>query len=108
MSPNPLTTIIDRLLDASKDAVINNKVQNRGIQLKPRIIRLLEERQWKEGSIDELKYIEYEDEGDTCLYFSDCKALPEATIYRCSLPFEDTATFQKPSNHQKVRSYHTW
>ena len=79
MSPNPLTTIIDRLLDASKDAVINNKVQNRGIQLKPRIIRLLEERQWKEGSIDELKYIGYGDEGDTCLYFSDCKALPEAT-----------------------------
>lgn len=34
MSPNPLSTIIDRFLDASKDAIIHNKVQNREIQLK--------------------------------------------------------------------------
>ena len=80
MSPNPLSTIIDRLLDASKDAVIHNKIQNRGIQLKPRIIRLLEERQWEEGSIDVLKYIGYGNEGDTCLYFSDCQTLPAATL----------------------------
>ena len=79
MSPNPLSTIIDRLLGASKDSIIHNKVQNRGIQLKPHIIRLLEERQWEEGSIDALKYIGYGNEGDICLYFSDCQALPAAT-----------------------------
>lgn len=79
MSLDPLSTFIDRWLNASKDAVIHKKVQNRGTQMKPRIIQLLEEQRWKEVNPDALKYIGYEDDGDVCFYFPDCKTFPEAT-----------------------------
>ena len=79
MSLDPLSTFIDRWLNASKDAVIHKKIQNRGTQMKPRSIQLLEEQRWKEVNPDALKYIGYEDDGDVCFYFPDCKTFPEAT-----------------------------
>ena len=72
--------------------------------MKPCIIRLLEERQWEEGSIDALKYIGYGNEGGTFLYFLDCQTLPAATSdfhYLLKIPQD----FQKSSNYQKARSY---
>ena len=59
--------------------MIHKKVQNRGTQMKPRIIQLLEEQRWKEVNPDTRKYIGYEDDGDVCFYFPDCKTFPEAT-----------------------------
>ena len=79
MSLDPLSTFVDRWLNASKDTAIHKKVYNKGTQMKPRIIQLLEEQRWKEVNPDALKYIGYEDDGDVCFYFPDCKTFPEAT-----------------------------
>jgi len=64
---------------ASKDAVVHKRVQNRGAQMKPRIMQLLCEQQWKELNPSALKYVGYEDEGDICFYLPDCRSFPEAT-----------------------------
>ena len=84
MSLNPLSTTIDRWLSSSKDAVVHKKIHNRGAQIKPCIIQLLEDRQWTEGTPNQLKYIGYKSDGricdeDVCFFFHDCKAFPEAT-----------------------------
>jgi len=79
MSLDPLSTIVDKWLNASNDPVIRKKVQNRGTQLKPRIIQLLEDQQWREESPDVLNSVGYESNDDVCFYFPNCKAFPEAT-----------------------------
>ena len=46
---------------------VKRKAQNRGLQIKPRIIRLFEEGTWEEGDPEKLKYFGHE--SDNCSEF---------------------------------------
>ena len=82
MSIDPLCCDSDSLLKDCKDVLpVKRNVQNRGVQIKLRIIKLLEERVWEEGDPNRLKYLGHgsNDCNEVCMYFSNCKALPAAT-----------------------------
>ena len=84
MSVNPHSSIIDQLL-ASQDTSVQPKrnKQNRAVQIKPRIVKLLEEKKWQQGNADLLKLIGFFDNDITndevCLYFPDVRMLSSAT-----------------------------
>ena len=85
MSVNPHSSIIDQLL-ASKDTSLQPKrnKQNRAVQVKPRIVKLLEEKKWQQGNTDLLKFIGFFDnnitDDEVCLYFPDVRTLSSATL----------------------------
>ena len=81
MSVNPHSYIIDRVLDDTREFTERRSIQNRGVQIKPRILKILEEELWQEGDPDKLKYFGHDihDSNETCMYFSDCRILPIAT-----------------------------
>ena len=82
MSIDPLSCVVDSLLKNCKDVIpVKRKAQNRDVQIKPHIIRLLEEGTWEEGDPERLKYLGHESNNcnEICMYFSDCKVLSMAT-----------------------------
>lgn len=72
MSVDPHTCIIDRILVSKR----RNKSHDK--QLKPHIVAALEECH-VEGTIEDIKFIGFGCENDTCIYFKDCFSLPNAT-----------------------------
>ena len=84
MSVNPHSSIIDQLL-ASKDTSLQPKrnKQNRAVQVKLRIVKLLEEKKWQQCNTDLLKFIGFFDnnitDDEVCLYFPDVRTLSSAT-----------------------------
>jgi len=87
MSVNPHSCIVDRLLIASsEDSCMQSKKskQSRAVQVKPKIIKLIEEKRWQEGNATLLKFIGFDDNfelstEDVCLYFPDVRTLSSAT-----------------------------
>ena len=77
MSLDPHACFVDRILGVTQ-RVSKRCNQNRGKQLKPRIVAALEECQ-EEGTVDDLKLIGFERENDTCIFFKGCFSLPCAT-----------------------------
>ena len=79
MSLDPLSNVVDIML-----GVVEKKYskchQNRGKQLKPRLIAALEGC-LIEGNVEKIKFLGLGTEAhdDMCFYFHDCSALPEAT-----------------------------
>lgn len=77
MSVDPHASIIDRILGVTQ-RVFKRCDQNRGKQLKPRIVAALEKCH-VEGTIEDIKFIGFGCENDTCIFFKDCFLLPNAT-----------------------------
>ena len=77
MLVDPHNCIIDRILGVTQRASKRCN-QNRGKQLKPRIVALLEECH-VEGTIEDIKFIGFGCENDACIFFKDCFSLPNAT-----------------------------
>jgi len=79
MSLDPHACVVDRILGVTSTQSISKRCnQNRGKQLKPRIVAALEECKG-EGTLDDLKLIGFDCENDTCIFFRDCFSLPNAT-----------------------------
>ena len=79
MSVDPQSNVVDVMLGVVERKLYSKCHQNRGKQLKPRLIAALEG-QLIEGSIERLKFLGLgEENDDICLYFHDCFSLPEAT-----------------------------
>ena len=83
MSLDPCSTAIDTILINSKDVALPSKksIQNRGSQIKPRLVKIIESKMWQEGGNELLKYLGFgnEENDSICLYFADCMKLPYAT-----------------------------
>jgi len=80
MSVDPQSNVVDVMLQVVERKSYAKCHQNRGKQLKPRLIAALEGC-WIEGSLERLKFIGLggEELDDMCLYFRDCFSLSEAT-----------------------------
>ena len=82
MSPDPRSTIIDVTLGLVQKSPYVKSIQNRGVQLKPRIVAAIGDAcNWIDGAVEQLKYIGFGDNAgaDVCMYFSDCFSLSVAT-----------------------------
>ena len=80
MSVDPQSNIVDVMLGVVESKKYSKCHQNRGKQLKPRLIAALEGSSI-EGTIDKIKFLELGPEvnDDMCFFFHDCFSLPEAT-----------------------------
>ena len=80
MSVDPQSNVVDILLGEVQGKKYSKCHQNRGKQLKPRLIAALEGCAI-EGTVDAIKFLGLGPEvnSDTCFYFHDCFSLPEAT-----------------------------
>ena len=79
MSPDPRSTIVNVLVQKSHYI---KSTQNRGVQLKPRIVAAISDTcNWIDGTVEKLKYLGFGDDGgtDVCMHFSDCFSLSAAT-----------------------------
>ena len=80
MSVDPHACIVEKLLGVQVMHRNSKRChQNRGKQLKPRIVDTIEGGHYTEGSIEALKYIGFGCETDTCIHFDNCFSLPNAT-----------------------------
>jgi len=83
MSLDLCSSTIDTVLINSKDVILPSKkcTQNRGSEIKPRLVKLIENKMCKEGEIELLKYLGFGNKDDAiCLYFPDSMKLPYATL----------------------------
>ena len=80
MSIDPQSNVVDVMLGMVEGKKYSKCHQNRGKQLQPRLIAALEGDSI-EGTVNRIKYLGLGSEvnRDTCYYFPDCFALPEAT-----------------------------
>ena len=67
MSPDPHAYIIDKILGV-RQRISKRCYQNRGKQLKPRIVAALEDYQ-VEGTVNDLKMIGFQYQNDTCIIY---------------------------------------
>ena len=83
MSIDPCSTVVDTIMIHSEDVSLQQKktIQSRGSQIKPKLIKLIEDKMWLEGECEQLKYLGfgYEDNA-ICMYFPDSMGLPYATL----------------------------
>ena len=82
MSPDPCSTIVDVALGLIQKSHCIKSTQNRGVQLKPRIVAVSSDTcNWIDGTVEKLKYLGFGDDGgtDVCMHFSDCFSLSAAT-----------------------------
>ena len=82
MSMDPCSSTVDIIMIHSEDASLQRKKtsQSRGSQIKPKIVKLIEDKMWLEGNSELLKYLGFGNEDNAiCMYFSDSMKLPYAT-----------------------------
>lgn len=68
MSVNPHSCIVDQLLAASSDDTclqLKKSKQSRAVKVKPKIIKLMEEKRWQEGNAELLKFIGFDENCST-------------------------------------------
>ena len=71
MSVDPQSNVIDVLIGTVETVPFRKCHQNRGKQLKPRVIATLKG-PWTQGTIGKLKYLGYGIHGGICFYFDNC------------------------------------
>ena len=73
MSVDPQSNVVDVILGIVETSTFKRCHQNRGKQLKPRVIAALDG-PWTEGSIDKIKFLGFGTEAQDyiCLYFDNC------------------------------------
>jgi len=83
MSLDPCSTTVDSVMILGDNVSLQHKktTQSRGSQMKPKIMKLIEDKAWIDGDCEMLKYLGFDDDhgNAVCLYFPDCMALPCAT-----------------------------
>ena len=82
MSMDPCSSTVDIIMIHSEDASLQRKKtsQSRGSQIKPKIVKLIEDKMWLEGNSELLKYLGFGNEDNAiCMYFPDSMKLPYAT-----------------------------
>ena len=81
VSVSPNSNIAEIILGVTHSKPMKKAIQNRGVQLKPRITAALDS-SWIYGTVDSLKYLGFGEEfkcKDVCFYFDDCFSLSGAT-----------------------------
>jgi len=83
MSVDPCSTTVDTVMIHGGDISIEHKktTQSRGSQMKPKIMKLIKDKEWIDGDCETLKYLGFGDNNGTavCLHFPDSMGLPCAT-----------------------------
>ena len=82
MSPDPCSTIADEAQGLLQKSPYIKSTQNRGVQLKPRIVAAIGNTcNWIDGTVEQLEYLGSGDNDgtDVCMRFSNCFSISAAT-----------------------------